>query len=276
MVLPSGHTILKALRAHWPCNREPLLLGSLLTVRRELELLAARSHASEIHLHFTGVEGPLPDTVRSVFAGASISFFIHESAFSGSYDWPGSHASFLSTVRLSAMDADPVLDWNSHVLERAREHVAALRASGKVVLMHVRTRVDAEGMGASNVGAWWEFIESLTTRGHAVVLLGDDPYDTPPPRGAVLARERGMRLDEQLAAISIADAFMGAASGISNAAMLSATPYAILKHPDHHREAMEAELGQSDAFPFAYPRQVLIRAEDSLDALNAAWKILWE
>ncbi len=268
------------LRAHWPTDREPPLLGALLTVRRELEILAEARSADAVRMHFTGPL-PVPEYARAAFQSAH-AFELVDGPDASGYDWPPNDGAddakgrYLSTIRLSRMNAAPALRWPSHLVAQARAIAAELKGESEAfACMHVRTNADADAMGASDTRAWWSFAETIAERGATVLLLGHDRYETVPPKGVRLARELGLSLETQLAVIAQADAFLGAASGIANAAMLSDTPYVIFKDPSHHRSAMEAELGRDDRFPFAGERQRLWRRKDTLEALAEAWNLLY-
>ena len=83
-----------------------------------------------------------------------------------------------------------------------------------------------------------------------------------------------IELATQLALTSIADGFMGMASGLCTAANLSEVPHVIFKHPAHHSVEMSIEMGSSVSFPFAKQRQQLWRREVDPVSLDAALDLI--
>jgi hypothetical protein len=109
------------------------------------------------------------------------------------------------------------------------------------------------------------------------LLIGDDalPVGLTLGRGVTRAVDLGIELATQLTLTSIADGFMGMASGLCAAANLSEVPHVIFKHPAHHSAAMASELGSAVSFPFAGPRQQLWRREVDAVSLDAAFDLIF-
>src|SRR2546422_4286018 len=68
--------------------------------------------------------------------------------------------------------------------------------------------------------------------------------------------------------ISLADGFMGMASGLCQMAIFGRKPYAIFKHPDHHAKQMNAELGTATGFSFSLPTQSFWRETETTELLS--------
>ena len=186
--------------------------------------------------------------------------------------------SYFETRRIASLfDGQPVppqLSWSPNVVEIARKKLDGF-SGHRLIAVHLRNTKGAESRIANARGQFWaEFLDWAQNEHPEVdfLLIGDDEV----PRGVhtsnrlVRANELGMSLSLQLCAISLADGFIGMASGICAAAQFSKTPYVILKDPSYHAEAMLAEVGSANAFPFAGPFQQLWRQEQSVLVLQQA------
>jgi len=95
------------------------------------------------------------------------------------------------------------------------------------------------------------------------------------PEGILLASEFGLTQAEQLHLIQEAGLFLGMSSGPSVVALLSDTPYVVLKHERHHSLLMEAVLNEGVGASFASSNQIFLRFGDSVaDAFEDAMRLL--
>lgn len=165
-------------------------------------------------------------------------------------------------------------------LSLKREHrqwasafVARAVAPSLPVAVHLRNAPRVGGGSNADLEAWERFFEARVADDRfRFVVVGNDPL---PPSwrrltNVVLTRDAGAGLEQDLALISAAYAFMGMASGPCNLAILSQVPYVVFKNPDDHPEHIQEEIGDGDTFPFAWPNQRLLRAWETPDGLEAA------
>ncbi len=272
----------------WDLTRERRTLGGALVLRQEGEMLARISGASSLRLHCLGAAADDADTDRlakSVFATSAYPVqFNHASCpIDG---WPNSilralpEFSYFSFSRLQALHAQkapiPRLSWNTRTNDSAR--YARARFPGRLVCIHLRNVPPYVAEESNADGPTWD--EFFTTHAQPglldFLLLGNDllPVGLALRPGLYRAADLDWDLATQLALIGCADGFLGMASGLCTAANLSDTPHVIFKHPAHHLAEMSRELGSSDRFPFAGPRQRLWRRTVTPEALREALAII--
>ena len=148
-----------------------------------------------------------------------------------------------------------------------------MRSHGELYAVHPRMTSDETGYGAANLEAWSSFMAIASSHGATFVIVGHDRYPRDRFSTAVFAADVGLTLAMQLALPSLADGYLGMASGISAAPIFSQTPYVIFKHERQHAEQMEVEL-EGDRFRIAGDAQVLWRRRDSLQALFDGFDLL--
>lgn len=271
---------------YWNIQTQPLLLGSLLVIRKELELLARLREGAPMELRFSTSEEDvlkkapyLPEILKSKVPCKAI-FHAGEDESS----WPSllfglrDHP-FDSMKRISllydVLGKFPALEWDEPSLEKADSLSKSWSLhSPRIVAVHLKRQQGGAEESNANIEAWKQlFREECST---FFVLLGKDPLESSLAAlpNVLYTQTLGLGLAEELAFISIADAFLGMSSGIAAAAILSKTPYVIFKHPNHHKEAMEQELSRENRFSFALPKQEMWRVEDHLDNLRKANEIL--
>lgn len=141
---------------------------------------------------------------------------------------------------------------------------------GDVVLAVHLKNVSGQQSNA-NQDAWAEAFAQIAARGGVqIVCIGTDAVG-PAVRavpGVSVADDEGNDLARDLALIAEADAFIGMASGPCQVAIFRRRPYTIIKHPDHHPDEMERELGDAEAYPFAARDQRFVRAFDTADLIQ--------
>lgn len=268
--------------------REPLTIGGALVLRQEGEILARLNNKVGIKLHVIckdADQAAVEEAAEKVFGSSILPFQL---VYSSTYieGWPAlsvrSHPdfSYFSFTRLIALHQksgiEPKLSWNAH--QEALAKRARLKFLGRLICVHLRyvppfTLEESNADGAS----WQVFFDKHAEAGVCdFLLIGDDalPVDITLGRGVNRAIDLEIELVTQLALTTIADGFMGMASGLCTAANLSEVPHVIFKHPAHHSAAMAVELGSSDSFPFAKQRQQLWRREADPVSLEEAFNLI--
>lgn len=100
------------------------------------------------------------------------------------------------------------------------------------------------------------------------ILVGSDSHavtEMTLPHGILLARDCDLTPPEQMALIQQAEVFVGMSSGPSIFAVLSDTPYVIIKHREHHEDLMSSSLSERRRLPFASNRQEFVLVDQGFD-----------
>ncbi len=161
---------------------------------------------------------------------------------------------------------------------RARMFLARRAWPNVPVALHLKNNPAEQGCSNANFAAWREFLAGAGRRcAVTFVLVGSEPVDDAIRElpNTVVAADEGVDLGRDLGLIEQSRFFMGMASGPCNFAIFNRKPYAIFKNPDHHAEAMQAELGSGDAFPFATAGQRLLRVFETPEILTREFELLW-
>ena len=272
----------------WDLTREPLTIGGALVLRQEGEILAQLNNQVGIMLHVICQESDriaVEELAGKVFGSSILPFQLIYSS-TDVEGWPAflvrSHPdfSYFSFTRLITLHEEsgitPKLGWSAH--QEALAKRARVRFSGRLICVHLRS-VTPFTLEESNADGptWQAFFDKHAAEGVCdFLLIGDDvlPAGLTLGRGMTRAVDLGIELATQLALTSIADGFMGMASGLCTAANLSEVPHVIFKHPAHHSAAMAIELGSLVSFPFANQRQQLWRREADSASLDEALDLI--
>tara|TARA_B100000780_G_scaffold60688_1_gene39035 strand:+ start:1844 stop:2704 length:861 start_codon:yes stop_codon:yes gene_type:complete len=272
----------------WDLTRERLTIGGALVLRQEGEILAQIRNQKGVSLHIICKDSDrvAAELLAKTVFGSSILPFQLIYSHVGFEGWPAllvrAHPdfSYFSFTRLIALHQEsgiePKLGWSAH--QEALAKRARVRFSGRLICVHLRS-VTPFTLEESNADGptWQAFFDKYAEEGVCdFLLIGDDalPAGFTLGRGVTRAVDLGFELATQLALTSIADGFMGMASGLCTAANLSEVPHVIFKHPAHHSDAMAIELGSSDSFLFANRRQQLWRREANSISLDAALDLI--
>jgi len=267
----------------WNTRLETPTLGGALTLRVEAESLFACEGAQTFDLYMPQEGGG----DRTTLFEAAFESSLHEyrpnygpapqGAYPAASDLSRAGFSYYSLARICSIFEErgtkPLLLWSDLVRGLCVEQMGSI--SGRVIAVHLRQTKSEDSDLANADGRIWGtfFAESLQTHPDLTfLLLGDDelPGGVQLNSQVLLARDRDLPLEAQLCAAGLANGFIGMASGICSAAQFSDVPHVIIKHPDYHLDAMERELGASQAYPFAGPSQQLWRTEQSLTLLREA------
>ncbi len=273
-----------AVHSVWDLAVERISLGGMLLLRQEAELLAQLGGVRTLILHIAGedIDARQRQLVECTWKSSYSVELRFERFCSPDYAWPsaaigrsGFSYQFFDRVALLAAalrQRPPQLQWPSEITKQARDLISRYR--GRVVAVHLKNVAD-QGPEQSNANqaAWAEFFARSARPGALnFVLLGSDATHssvTAVP-GIERAVDLGVPLEIQLALAGHADGFLGMASGICAAAVLSQSPYILFKHPTHHIDEMQRELGESEHFPFAGLHQQVWRRADTVDRLVRA------
>ncbi len=140
----------------------------------------------------------------------------------------------------------------------------------KLVVVHLKNNPN-DSKSNANQNNWYNFMVHIVQKYHNIkfVVIGNDEIDVKISSlsNVILTKESGGNTELDISLVLSAFIFLGMSSGPCNAAIFSDTPYIIWKHPDHHIEEMNRELGDKNSFLFARKNQVFLREYDTLDSL---------
>lgn len=274
----SGMTSQGEIFLKWP-RGQAINVGNLLIFRMEAELLAQKENKKSAKIVFSK-EDVLPPFTKEILQSGKIQI-IDSREEKGESDWPPKdpifqkwlYGSFKRVEYLvGKFDKLPVLSWKQSILDIA---LSLYKKSPRPVFaVHLKNQKKAPEESNASLKDWHRFFSAFQNM--HFFLLGEDPISTEilSLQNVTKINQKDYPLSVQLALCSLCDGFIGMSSGLANAAILSATPYAIFKHPFHHMDEMKEEFGDRDFFSFAQPQQKVYRKEDSYENLVAAMELL--
>lgn len=275
-------------RGLWRLDREPVSLGGLLLLRAELELLAALCGVDQIVQAFVPAASGSEQHTHALTSEALKSARRYSVEFRqlGTAYWPDlreiyaadfSYKHFDRCTRLHNFSGlRPTLAWDAATLHAA----AQTRRSfcGRLYTAHLKQVIGAgEEQSNANLKDWYAFLRGAAKSGkEEFLLLGGDllPSEFRDIPGVHSAHDRGITLSAQLALVQLSDGFLGMASGVCAAAILSAVPYTVFKHPHHHIAEMNRQIGLGESFSFAIAGQQMRRARATAEELSRAFDLL--
>lgn len=275
----------RAIHGFWNSRRERISLGGLLLLRQEMEQLADIFSAGELVLHIPDPDDFAKEPLLEQVFRSKHEFEISSAPPPAPY-WPTSVMmeqavfSYQFFDRIAAITLQsgqkPLLRWSDSAIADAKE--VRHSYSGRLFAIHLKN-VAGQSILDSNADmrSWHRFFELHARPGETeFILLGNDAVDEAVLRirGVHSTTSMGIPLSVQLALVPACDGFLGMASGVCPAAILSDTPYVLFKHPKHHVAEMQRELGEKDHFAFAHARQKVWRMRDSPDNLGRAFAAL--
>lgn len=258
-----------------------MTLGAILIVRQELEILSRIRQVDCAHLYFTGAsQEDIPYLCDALKSELSIIPYFHQPV-PKEVDWPPSEP-FYSQLPYSSLKRvalfshisgqRPRLKWSESVERDAQKVVSQFREHyyERMIAVHLKNQVGGPQESNADQSAWCSFFKE--NKSVLFILLGSDELsrEIVSLPNTIVASRLTLPLAVQLALCSQVDGFLGMASGLSTAALFSSVPYVLFKHPLHHVEEMQIELGSRDCLPFAIQRQNIWRQEDHLAHLRFA------
>jgi len=138
------------------------------------------------------------------------------------------------------------------------------------VCVHLKNASQGDTESNANFSTWKEFISLKAPLDIQFLLIGSDtvPEDIKSLPNVISLHDEGLSIVDQLACIQQSSAFMGMVSGPANVAILSQVPYIIFKHPLHHAEVMQKEIGDADHYDFAKQNQHIVRKHETPELLS--------
>lgn len=272
----------------WELLKEGITLGGMLIFRQELEMLAFEKDVKSIRVHFLmqpqNSNADLPKFISHVLM-SQYQFCIESGVVPVAGSWPVqndrskqffSYQSFSRVVSLwKITNRFPELMWDKVVLQRAA--LLRDRFIGKIFTIHLKRVSDNLLDSNADFNEWLAFFKKQAVPGKVeFLILGSDkiPQTIIDVPGVYSAEALGFSLSEQLTLVGLSDGFLGMASGLCQAAILSKVPYVIFKHPQHHADEMRRELGEHDGLPFALGNQRVLRMPANVVNINNAFQTI--
>lgn len=266
---------IKKLQACWDLSLEKLSLGGLLVFRKEMEFLAQISNLNQIHVFFFSANKNNfhEDLIIQVLQSSAIDFYIEKiqtkrsiNMYPFSEDKMDPHFSYQNFDRIKYFSKNlsqfPMLSWNLEIQKTALNWSKKIRRK-KIFALHLKQEKSKNLFTSNaNLPEWSSFIKrQIQEKDYDFCLLGSDIrksdlFNSPQIHDL---HALDIPLAVQLCLVSYCDGFLGMASGPCQAAIFSKIPYVIFKHPDHHSEEMERELGINQRLPFGMPNQFFWR-----------------
>jgi hypothetical protein len=260
----------------WNLALERPTLGGALTLRAEVEQIVHLFRYDQIDLSI-GPENLRNSSVNSisknVFERSKILFKPTKNFIANGYPFNTSSKVIINSYyelnrieKLIRENELRELDWGSEVTNEILELRNLI--GPKYLCFHARNVVGTESEWNANSLFWNLVIEYLTINSpYRIILIGDgqESFEGGFRANTLNLKQLGVRLDTQLALINESQGFIGTASGVATPAVLSRTPYLILKDPRHHAQEMEKELGDNSRFAFSVENQHLVRIEENFN-----------
>ena len=172
----------------------------------------------------------------------------------------------------------PVVSVKTQLQKWALDFIEEYVAPHRAVVVHLKNNPRKPNGSNAKFDEWLAFFEaSVDLHDVKFILIGNEEVDPRIRRlpNVLVTKNIGNSLAQDLALIQTSFAFLGMASGPCNMAIFSNVPYVIYKHPNHHAEEMELELGKGERFPFATPRQKFKRVFETCEDLKSEFAFLY-
>lgn len=280
-----------SLTALWNLDNEAISLGGILVFRKECELLSQQHQNKGVVFYFvskntivdlTRLPGYVNLLLQSQFR---FQFARPNTPIPEIVNWPLSNdhlsrVSFKRIVGLIQKTKRPIaLQWSNNLMKEANKRIQAIQSLGfpLIYCLHLKRVGNNSKESNATLENWFNFLSTVTkNKNKAFLLIGDDPIPKSffQIKGVFSASSLRIPLSTQLAICSLINGFMGMASGICAAAVLSNIPYIVFKHPEHHSEEMKIELAGKDSFDCANSFQKIWRVQDTVQNLHQGWNFI--
>jgi hypothetical protein len=172
----------------------------------------------------------------------------------------------------------PLLKAPASVMKQTAKLIRQATGKTKWICLHIRFRGYDQRWDLSDASrnadpvAWFQILETISASyhpTHAILLMGEIANYHPSFQnipGIVSLRVRGGTLQNDLAAVLGAEAFLGSSSGFATAANFSRTPYVVFNVTPSGYENY-AIPQNAEKLPFAGPRQFLSCSGQDLEAM---------
>jgi len=294
------------LLAVWDSIKKPITLGGLLTIAAESLILKREKNADLAGICFVGKHSGFPYSrafqeveeymfqenwilviarsikgIEKLYVAPSIESLDHAFSF-----WPESkdksyqHATyfFLQDYCNKGNKMIP-LGMDKKTLKLAKDYIKRVSGKSLAVAIHLKNNHNSPGFSNANFPVWKQFFETCLGQYNVhFILVGNEdiPDDIALLDNVALTKHDKLTIAQELAVIEASAFFMGMSSGPCNMALLSLTPCAIFKNPDHDKAEMDQELGRRNRFTFCTSEQKLIRKLETTTLLMNEFKRLYK
>jgi len=272
------------LQLNWDLEVEKLTLGGALVLRQEAEILSKINNFDQINLNisYDSNNQNFPEKIFDTVFNSSAITFNQKSILPGNItNWPSdlilkaSNFSYFSFERISQLyeknNIQVNLSWKEDVIKKTK--LFAQKFIKPIVTVHLKY-IYPYNISDSNadVNEWSPFFKNNNE--FDFILIGDDKLPDEITSLSNVHYANQLTLSCQLCLVSSSIAFLGTASGICNAAFFSQTPFVVFKHPLHHINEMQNELGNNHKFNFSSNKQLLLRELATHQIIQEAFNLL--
>lgn len=272
------------LQLNWDLEVEKLTLGGALVLRQEAEILSKINNFDQINLNisYDSNNQNFPEKIFDTVFNSSAITFNQKSILPGNItNWPSdlilkaSNFSYFSFERISQLyeknNIQVNLSWKEDVIKKTK--LFAQKFIKPIVTVHLKY-IYPYNISDSNadVNEWSTFFKNNNE--FDFILIGDDKLPDEITSLSNVHYANQLTLSCQLCLVSSSIAFLGTASGICNAAFFSQTPFVVFKHPLHHINEMQNELGNNNKFNFSSNKQLLLRELATNQTIQEAFNLL--
>jgi hypothetical protein len=275
---------MNTLQLNWDLEVERLTLGGALVLRQEAEILAMLNKFDQINLNisYDTTSQNFPEKIfDTVFNSSAITFNQFGNLSDKVTNWPSdlmlkaTNFSYYSFERITQLyenkNVQVNLSWKEDVIKKTK--LFAQKFIKPIITAHLKY-IYPYNISDSNadLNEWGAFFKN--NKEFDFILIGDDnlPVEITSISNVHFAHE--LSLACQLCLVSNSIAFIGTASGICNAAFFSQTPFVVFKHPLHHINEMQNELGNNNKFNFSSNKQLLLRELATHQTIQEAFNLL--
>jgi len=272
------------LQLNWDLEVEKLTLGGALVLRQEAEILSKINNFDQINLNisYDSNNQNFPEKIFDTVFNSSAINFNQKSILPGNItNWPSdlilkaNNFSYFSFERISQLyeknNIQVNLSWKQDVIKKTK--LFAQKFIKPIVTVHLKY-IYPYNISDSNadVNEWSIFFKNNNE--FDFILIGDDKLPDEITSLSNVHYANQLALSCQLYLVSTSIVFLGTASGICNAAFFSQTPFVVFKHPLHHINEMQNELGNNNKFNFSSNKQLLLRELATHQTIQEAFNLL--
>jgi hypothetical protein len=275
---------MSTLQLNWDLGIERLTLGGALVLRQEAEILSILNKFDQINLNisYDPTSQNFPEKIfDAVFNSSAINFNQFSNLSGKVTNWPldimlkSTNFSYYSFERISQLyennNVQVDLSWKEDIIKETKLFVN--KFIKPIITVHLKY-ISPYNISDSNADIieWRTFISK--NKDFDFIIIGDDKLPDEITNLSNVHYASELSLSCQLCLVSNSTAFLGTASGVCNAAFFSQTPFVVFKHPLHHINEMQNELGNNNKFNFSSNKQLLLRELATHQTIQEAFNLL--
>ena len=275
---------MSTLQLNWDLGIERLTLGGALVLRQEAEILSILNNFDQINLNisYDPISQNFPEKIfDTVFNSSAITFNQISNLSDKVTNWPSdlmlkaTNFSYYSFERITQLyenkNVQVNLSWKEEIKNKTK--LFTNKFYKPIVTVHLKYIPPYNILDSNaDINEWSRFLSE--NKNFDFIIIGDDKLPDEITNLSNVHYANELALSCQLCLVSNSIAFLGTASGICNAAFFSQTPFVVFKHPLHHINEMQNELGNNNKFNFSSNKQLLLRELATYQTIQEAFNLL--